>query len=291
MRDLSIKADNVGDTLPAGDFNANIRNELQNVVESADFTLDPEGGADTNLNMLSQAIALYSNAGWYYQESGAADAYVLSRVGNLKSVASYKDGMIVAFVAGNANTGASTINVDSIGVKDLTAEGGGALTGGEIIADYVIARYHLSGDRFEIVYSAIASQEASTTVKGIIELATQAEVDAGTDAVRAIVPATLREHPGVAKAWVYFDGTGTIAINDDYNVSSLTDHDVGKFTINYTVSLPSTDYAIFLSTENGLALGADSTTPRATASTRIRVVDFDNIPFDDDNISFAALTN
>lgn len=37
-------------------------------------------------------------------------------------------------------------------------------------------------------------QAASTIIAGLIELATQAEVDAGTDAVRAVTPATLKGH-------------------------------------------------------------------------------------------------
>ena len=40
--------------------------------------------------------------------------------------------------------------------------------------------------------------DASTTAKGLIELATQAEVDAGTDVERAITPKTLKDHLGVA---------------------------------------------------------------------------------------------
>lgn len=40
--------------------------------------------------------------------------------------------------------------------------------------------------------------DASETVKGIIELATQAEVDAGTDAVRAVTPATLKQYVATA---------------------------------------------------------------------------------------------
>ena len=35
-----------------------------------------------------------------------------------------------------------------------------------------------------------------------------------------------------AKAWVNFNGTGTVAIRDSGNVSSLTDHAVGRFSIN-----------------------------------------------------------
>ena len=112
MRDISIKADNVGDTLPAGDFNANLRNELQNAIESADFSLDAEGGPDVDVNMLGKTLAFYAAGSWYYQESGAADAYVLTRAGNLKAIDSYKDGQMVIFKAGNANTGASTTLTD-----------------------------------------------------------------------------------------------------------------------------------------------------------------------------------
>lgn len=157
MRNISSKSQ--GDILPSGDFNANLRSELQNTVQSADFTLDSEGGPDTNVNMLAQAIALYANAGWYYADSGSANAYTLTRVGNLKSVPAYKDGMIIVFIADNANTDASTINVDTLGSKSLTVIGGTDLVGGEIRTDqYIIARYHLSGDRFEIVYSGAITQ-------------------------------------------------------------------------------------------------------------------------------------
>lgn len=152
MRNISAKADNVGDTLPASDFNANLRSELQNAVQSADFTLDPEGGPDTDVEMLGKTLALYANAAQYYQDSGAANAYVLARVGNLKALTAYKDGVIVYFKAGNDNTGASTINVDSLGSKDLVDFQGNALVGGEIITGgYVIARYRNSTDDFEII--------------------------------------------------------------------------------------------------------------------------------------------
>ena len=46
-----------------------------------------------------------------------------------------------------------------------------------------------------------------------------------------------------SKAWVNFNGTGTVAIRDDFNVSSITDVGTGLFTINYTNSLPNANYA------------------------------------------------
>lgn len=154
MRNISAKTDNVGDTLPASDFNANLRSELQNVVTSSDQTLDAEGGPDTDVEMLGKAITIYANASQYYQDSGAANSYVLARVGNLKPLVDYIDGVTVMFKAGNSNTGASTINVDSLGAKALRDNTDTALVGGEITANgYVIARYNASNDRFEILFS------------------------------------------------------------------------------------------------------------------------------------------
>lgn len=151
MRNIAVKADNVGDTLSAGAFNTNLGSELETICTSADFTLDPEAGPDTNVQMLSQAAAAYANAGQQYADSGAANAYVLAIASNLKSVSKYYDGMKVIFKAGNANTGASTINVASLGVKNLQNQDGSALSSGQIPANgYVVAIYSLSNDRFEI---------------------------------------------------------------------------------------------------------------------------------------------
>ena len=48
---------------------------------------------------------------------------------------------------------------------------------------------------------------------------------------------------GIAKAWVNFNGTGTIAARDSENVSSLTDHDTGQYTINISNAFDAADYA------------------------------------------------
>ena len=44
------------------------------------------------------------------------------------------------------------------------------------------------------------------------------------------------------RAWVNFNGTGTVAIRDSGNVSSITDHGTGSYTINFTTNLPDTNY-------------------------------------------------
>lgn len=46
------------------------------------------------------------------------------------------------------------------------------------------------------------------------------------------------------KAWVNFNGTGTVAINDSFNVSSITDNGVGDYTVNLTNAMPNANYGI-----------------------------------------------
>ena len=55
---------------------------------------------------------------------------------------------------------------------------------------------------------------------------------------------------GRAKAWVDFNGTGTLAIRDSFNVSSVTDVGTGNYTVNFPNSFPNAHYAFFASASN-----------------------------------------
>lgn len=46
------------------------------------------------------------------------------------------------------------------------------------------------------------------------------------------------------RAWVNFNGTGTLAINASGNVSSVTDNGVGTYTVNFATAMPDNKYAI-----------------------------------------------
>lgn len=90
------------------------------------------------------------------------------------------------------------------------------------------------------VTTAVAS--ASTTVAGKVELATTAEVATGTDTARAVTPQGVGYHQGVAKSWVQFAGTGTVTIQDSYNVASITDAGTGNYTVNIDTDHANDDY-------------------------------------------------
>ena len=46
------------------------------------------------------------------------------------------------------------------------------------------------------------------------------------------------------RAWVNFNGGGTVAIRASGNVSSITDNNTGDYTINFTTAMPDADYAV-----------------------------------------------
>jgi hypothetical protein len=48
---------------------------------------------------------------------------------------------------------------------------------------------------------------------------------------------------GSAKAWVNFNGTGTVAIRAQFNVSSITDNGVGDYTVNFTTAMVDVNFA------------------------------------------------
>lgn len=73
--------------------------------------------------------------------------------------------------------------------------------------------------------------------------ATKTEIKAATPEV-SVDPSLLHHHPGVAGAWVKLNGSGTIAINASYNVSSITDNGAGDYTVNFTTPLSGADYAM-----------------------------------------------
>ena len=50
------------------------------------------------------------------------------------------------------------------------------------------------------------------------------------------------------RAWVNFNGTGTVAIRDSGNVTSITDNGVGRYTINFTTAMPDVNYSAVGST-------------------------------------------
>lgn len=88
-------------------------------------------------------------AAHYYTDGGTANTYVLSKTGNKKAPTSYQDGAVFEYIAANPNTGASTVNVAGLGVKNIKLKGGANPAAGEIRGRTRL-RYDAANDWMEL---------------------------------------------------------------------------------------------------------------------------------------------
>jgi hypothetical protein len=93
------------------------------------------------------------------------------------------------------------------------------------------------------------------------------------------VLATQNGMTGISKAWVNFNGTGTVTIRDSFNVSSITDNGTGDYTVNFTTAMPNANYVMAGSFEGAsapgalfpYAAGATGTAPTLVTTTQYRM--------------------
>jgi hypothetical protein len=88
------------------------------------------------------------------------------------------------------------------------------------------------------------------------------------------------------RAWVNFNGTGTVAIRGSGNVSSITDNGTGDYTVNFTTAMPDVNYCSQFSMGN-LNVGYWEPIPyiysQLASSCRVRVVTAGGIFYDQDS--------
>ena len=93
---------------------------------------------------------------------------------------------------------------------------------------------------------------ATETVAGKAKIATTAIAKAGVNDTDFLTPLKLRDALNAngsapmyaCRAWVNFNGTGTVAIRASGNVTSITDNGTGNYTINFTTAMPDSNYAV-----------------------------------------------
>ena len=62
------------------------------------------------------------------------------------------------------------------------------------------------------------------------------ESDGGTSVTQNVVQ-------GLGKAWARFNGSGTVAINDSFNIASITDDATGQYSLAINNDMANADYA------------------------------------------------
>ena len=73
----------------------------------------------------------------------------------------------------------------------------------------------------------------------------------------------------LCRAWVNFNGTGTVASRASGNVTSITDNGVGNYTVNFTTAMPDANYSWSSNVWGYECSPPDSGTPITTSSLQI----------------------
>ena len=125
----------------------NIKAETDNYIDASSQTK-----SESDLFQMAKAGAVVASKGDFYKESAgsAADVYLLEADDDLADVWRLKNGMRFRFKVVNANTGASTVNINSLGAKGLKILGGDLSAGDLSVGNFVEVVYNESLDYFEL---------------------------------------------------------------------------------------------------------------------------------------------
>jgi hypothetical protein len=215
-------------------------------------------------------------ARWYADTNGSivsagTDTVTLAAS---RTISAYAQGQVFIFEAGGANTGAVTLNVDSVGAKAIVKNYNAALAANDIKAGQIVAvAYEASADNFQMLshlgnassggdmvstnnLSDVADaptsfsnikQAASATATGVVEIATQAEVNTGTDTTRSVTPETL-------DGFVTGKTDTVITASDEIVFADVTDSNAAKKdTVQGIIDLVSAGGLVYLASATASA--------------------------------------
>lgn len=110
-------------------------------------------------------------------------------------------------------------------------------------------------------------QDKDITVLGQEDVATQADQETATSTTTFVSPGRQHYHPSAAKVWAYWGVTSTILAS--YNVSSITDTGTGDWTVNFTTSFSSVNFAPHYTPIGDFTFGAGTTLQNCHAVTAV----------------------
>ena len=116
---------------------------------------------DTNFTQITAFLNNPNNYTNYLVDSGAANSYVVTFPTGLTPT--YTAGLAVVMKVTNANTGASQINVNSLGLKNITKQGTTALSLGDLTANSIVMLIY-DGTQFQLA----SGSGSGTVASGVI---------------------------------------------------------------------------------------------------------------------------
>ena len=91
------------------------------------------------------------------------------------------------------------------------------------------------------------------------------------------------------RAWVNFDGTGTVAIRASGNVSSITDNNVGSYTVNFTTAMVDINYAVMSGNGNNANDNKSANITAIISSSSVPLIHYENSTTRDVGMFFVAI--
>ena len=76
------------------------------------------------------------------------------------------------------------------------------------------------------------------------------------------------------RAWVNFNGTGTVAIRASGNVSSVSDNGNGDYTVNFTTAMPDANYAPVFGGDPGASTGDKGPYVQTQTASTLRIYSY-----------------
>lgn len=231
----------------------------------------------TNEHVLTKDTAT-GNALWKAGPSpfytGAAGGTVNAITSTLSPVLGSLVNHALAYVeAAGANTSTTvTFAPNGLTAKNIKRLGNQALRVGDIkgAGHRLVLQYDSSNDVWELLNPAIPD---NTSV--------------GNDQLTA----TLKDN--IVKTWVNFTGTGTVSINDSFNVSSITDNGTGDYTVNFSENMDDSNYAIFATAtynvNNDSLINVTNGTVKSTSQARVNVTYANSSVLDTTSVSVMIL--
>ena len=90
------------------------------------------------------------------------------------------------------------------------------------------------------------------------------------------------------RAWVNFNGTGTVAIRGSGNVTSITDNGTGEYTVNFTTAMSDANYSVVYGSGEGAAgsgLRIAAQSGNTTTTQRIAIRNLSNTLVDAEQVN------
>ncbi len=253
------------DPAAAGPFSASSADTLTNKTIDADGTgnalsnidvanciaaSSAEGiaGTDNTKILTSLIVATAINQGGFSKAGTVVGVDTITAV-LTPAIASYGVGLKFWFIAAGANTGAVTVNLNSVGALALKKNGGSALVAGDIVGAGAIVECAYDGTDLELVNAGPFSASSADTLTnktvdadgtgnvitnidiGNCIAASQAEAEAGTDNTKLLT--SLRTAQAIAALAV---GSVTASSTDTFTNKTIDANGTGNSITNIDVA-------------------------------------------------------